>query len=234
MRSTIGARLTAALAIPMGLASAGMAQVQDAASPQLPVADVAAAEVQQLPVASVTPGSDKILSDSVSPFGVVTATQEEVDKVEMPDLAFQATPEDEQNFDKYYYFNRPDTDFATAYADISECDGYARGLSSGIAYQQAPYPYAGTMAGAVGGLIGNAIADAIAGSAEKRRMRRVNMRKCMNFKGYDRYGLSKSRWQSFNFEEGLASVKDEERQRCLKQQALVASSYKPTTKGLGL
>ncbi|MBY8821127.1 hypothetical protein [Sphingomonas colocasiae] len=227
MRSVIGACLSAALAC--GFAQDARAQDIAESGPAMPVAETVGATV-----AAGSVQAPVILADSASPFGAVALAEGEAAGITMPELAFDPTPEDQQNFDKYYYFNRPDTDFATAYADISECDGYARGLSSGIAYQQPPYPYAGTMAGAVGGLIGNAIADAIAGSAEKRRMRRVNMRKCMNFKGYERYGLSKARWQPFNFEEGLANVKDEERQRCLKQQALVASSYKPTTKGLGL
>jgi hypothetical protein len=90
------------------------------------------------------------------------------------------------------------------------------------------------MAGAVGGMIGNAMAMAIFGSAEKRRLRRVNMRKCMSFKGYERYGLSKELWEKFNFEEGLTGVKESDRMGFLRQQALVAARYKPTTKGLGL
>lgn len=227
MRSVIGACLSAALAC----GSVQDARAQDAVEPG---AAVPATETATGTAAAGSVQAPPVLVDSASPFGAVSVAEDEVARMTMPELAFDPTPEDQKSFDKYYYFNRPGTDFATAYADISECDGYARGLSSGIAYQQPPYPYAGTMAGAVGGILGNAIANAIAGSAEKRRMRRVNMRKCMNFKGYERYGLSKARWEPFNFEEGLTSVKDEERQRCLKQQALVASSYKPTTKGLGL
>ncbi len=225
MRSMIGACLSAALVLPMGFAPMSAAWAQDAAVTEAPAVETAKAPIS-------TPAA--VLQDSASPFGMITLAEEDVAKVAMPELAFQATPEDEKSFDKYYYFNRPGTDFATAYADISECDGYARGLSSGITYQQAPYPYAGTMAGAVGGAIGNAMAMAIFGSAEKRRLRRVNMRKCMNFKGYERYGLSKELWEPFNFEEGLSSVSETDRQRYLMQQALVASSHTPTTKGLGL
>jgi hypothetical protein len=174
------------------------------------------------------------LAESASPFGKVEAVEGDQAKVEMPNLAFTPTPEDEADFKKYYYFHRTGTDFATAFADIRECDGYARGLSSGIAYQDAPYPYAGTMAGAIGGAIGNALAAAIFGSAEKRRLRRVNMRTCMNYKGYARYGISKDLWEKFNFEEGLDSVDEAERDRALKQQALVASSATPSGKELGL
>jgi len=172
--------------------------------------------------------------DSGSPFGASTVTNADAQTVTMPKLDYTPSATDPVGFDKYYVFRRADTDFATAYADIAECDGYARGLQSGITYQQVPYPYAGTMAGAVGGMIGNAIAAAIFGSAEKRRMRRVNMRTCMNYKGYDRIGLPKSVWDDFNFEEGLSSVNEEKRHRYLRQQALVASSGAVKGEVLGL
>lgn len=169
------------------------------------------------------------LADSASPFGTPEAT--DAASVKMPELAFAPDPADAGNYDKYYYFHRPDTAFAT---DIRECDGYARGLASGIGYTQTPYPYAGTMAGAIGGAIGNAMAAAIFGSGEKRRARRVNMRTCMHFKGYDRYGLPKKLWTEFNFEEGLSGVSETDRTRYLQQQALVASSARPQEKALGL
>ena len=154
--------------------------------------------------------------------------------VKMPELAFVSSPEIEGDFDKYYYFHRGDTSFEEALADLRDCDGFASGLSSGYTYQAAPYPYTYTMAGAAGGVIGNAMVAAIFGSAEKRRIRRFNMRRCMNFKGYDRYGIEKSLWEEFNFEEGFSGEEEEVRQSKLAQQALVASSTKPTAKALGL
>ena len=174
------------------------------------------------------------IADSGSPFGASTVTNTDAAAVTMPKLDYTPSGTEAADFDKYYAFHRPDTDFATAYADIAECDGYARGLQSGITYMQTPYPYAGTMAGAVGGAIGNAVAMAIFGSAEKRRARRVNMRTCMNYKGYARYGLPKSLWDDFNFEEGIGSVNEEKRHRYLMQQALVASSGNLSGKDLGL
>jgi len=188
------------------------------------------------PAAGTGPASASAhLADSVSPFGAVAASDEARAAVTRPNIVFTPTGAEAKDFDKYYVFHRPGTDFATAYADISECDGYARGLSSGIGYQQTPYPYAGTMAGAVGGAIGNAMAAAIFGSAEKRRLRRVNMRTCMNFKGYERHGLPKALWEAFNFEEGLDGVSEKDRRRYLMQQSLVASALeKPQGEGLGL
>lgn len=183
---------------------------------------------------AAAPSPSVHLADSASPFGVLSITNADAAAVEMPSLAFAADPEAAANFDKYYAFHRADTDFATAYADIVECDGYARGLQSGIAYREAPYPYTYTLAGAIGGAIGNALADAIYGSAARRKLRRVNMRTCMHYKGYDRFGLPKSVWETFNFEEGLKGVPAAERERYLKQQALVASSGALQGEALGL
>lgn len=170
---------------------------------------------------------------SASPFGVVEVPADEAAKLEMPKLEFAETPEDAKNFDKYYFFRRDETDYATAYADITECDGYARALVSSYKYQDAPYPYAGTMAGAAGGMIANAMMAAIFVPGEKRRMRRVNMRQCMGFKGYDRLPLSKELWETFNFEEGTGAEEEESRLKALKLQALVASKAAASEKVLG-
>lgn len=147
--------------------------------------------------------------------------------VPMPELAFTPTPQIAENYDKYFYFNRADTDFATAYADLRECDSYARGLAFRTPYQDVPYPYMGTLGGAIGGAIGNAVADAIFGSAERRRQRRINMRTCMGFKEYRIFGLPESLWERFNFEEGNRRVPEDERQRFLQMQARVASGPTP-------
>jgi hypothetical protein len=154
-------------------------------------------------------------------------------KLELPNLSGPTTAEDEGAFDKYFYFHRADTSFEQALADIRECDGYARGLASPYGYQDVPYPYAGTLAGAAGGAIGNLMVSLIFGSAELRKARRTNMRRCMNYKGYDRYGLNKDVWQEFHFEEGLGSVKEEERQLKLAKQAKAASLVAPVGKVLG-
>lgn len=154
--------------------------------------------------------------------------------VAMPKLDFASTPLIEADFDKYYFFNRANTTFEEALADLRDCDGFARGLSSGYKYQEAPYPYTYTMAGAAGGVIANVMIAAIFGSAEKRRLRRVNMRRCMGYRGYDRFGLEKDLWQEFNFEEGFSGEGEDKRQAMLAQQAKVASGPRPAGKELGL
>lgn len=171
-------------------------------------------------------GAGPAFVDGKSPFFAVAVAADEGSRVKMPDLTYTPSAEDAANYDKYFYFHRADTDFATAYADIVECDGYARGLTSGLS------PSYGQ--GILGDAIANAVADAIYGSANRRKLRRSNMRACMSFKGYDRYGLSKPIWQTFNFEEGNNSVDEDVRTGFLKQQALVASSARPEGKALGL
>jgi hypothetical protein len=153
------------------------------------------------------------------PPGAAASSSVDPATIPLPELAFQPSPEAEADYDKYFYFHREDTDFATAYADLRECDGFARGLSA------RGTPVYGT--GIFGDAIGSAISDAIYGSAERRRLRRLNMRTCMGFKGYRIYGLPKELWQRFNFEEGNAHIPDGERQRLLRIQARVASGPTP-------
>jgi len=59
------------------------------------------------------------------------------------------------------------------------------------------------------------------------------MRRCMNYKGYDRYGLNKDVWQKFNFEEGLNRVDEDDRQLMLAKQAKAAAMIQPVGRILG-
>jgi hypothetical protein len=157
--------------------------------------------------------------------------------LKMPVLAYQTTPEIEADFDKYFYFHRENTSFPEAFADIKECDALASGSSiymggDNAAMNAAVAQYG--MAGALGGVIGNVLADAIFGSAARRQQRRINLRNCMGFKGYGRYGLRSDLWKEFNFEEGHGRKKEGVREEALELQALVASGPKPQTKELGL
>ena len=95
-------------------------------------------------------------------------------------------------------------------------------LASGIRIHMGsgePYPgyFAGQygIGGAIGGAIGSAVADAIFGSAERRKIRRINLRNCMAFKEYQRYGMERERWQKFNFEEGMGRQKEDQREQAL-------------------
>lgn len=155
----------------------------------------------------------------------------------LPDLAVAPRPGDADNYDKYYYFHRDGTDVAEAWADISECDALASGISyraNGGPLSTGYYASQYGIGGVVGGVVGSIAADMIYGSAKRRAIRRVNMRNCMGFKGYDRYGLSKDVWERFNFEEGNGRKEDRERNLALMQQAIVASGPKPQAGALGI
>lgn len=156
--------------------------------------------------------------------------------ITMPALDFAPTPEIEADFEKYFYFHRAGAGFAEAYNDIKECDAlasganfYAGGNQAAIAGATAQY---GALAGGVGGALGSAMTDAIFGSAQRRKMHRINVRNCMNFKEYKRYGLSRDRWTEFNFEEGMGRKKEDVRETALRSQALVASGTVPSLKAL--
>ena len=158
-------------------------------------------------------------------------TPEEIAAVPMPALVFVEAPADIQTYDKYFFFHRDNTSFDEAYADIRECDA----LASGIRYYGGRNDlYMGQygMAGALGAAIGSALADAVFGSAQRRKIHRINVRNCMSYKEYQRYGMSEGLWKTFNFEEGNGRKKDEEREADLLQQAKVAAGPKPQYKVL--
>lgn len=159
------------------------------------------------------------------------------DGLTMPKLDFTATPQDEADFDKYFYFHRAGTSFAEAYADIRECDALASGSSiylGGNAASAGAMAQYGVLPAALGSAIGSLMADAIFGSAARRQQRRANMRNCMAFKEYKRFGLSHDLWAEFNFEEGMGRKKEGVRNEALALQALIASGPAPATKELGL
>lgn len=158
-------------------------------------------------------------------------TEQEVAAVAMPALAYEETAGDREAYDKYFFFHRPDTSFDEAYADIVECDALSSGISIYMGADSASMASAMTQygigAGAAGGVIASVIMDSIFGSAARREARRINMRNCMYFKGYDRYGLAKNLWQEFNFEEGNRRTAPTEREKDLLAQARVASGPAP-------
>jgi hypothetical protein len=159
--------------------------------------------------------------------------------ITVPSIAFVEKPEHVANYDKYFFFHREGTDFETALADVRECDDYARGISYHTSYAN-PYMYGyygqygmvGALGAGIGAAIGNAIADAVFGSAHRRRMRWQNLRICMGYKEYQRYGLPKDIWEEFNFSEGNARVSERKRLGFLQQQARIASGPKPAGKAL--
>ncbi len=197
---------------------------------QLAVAALGALLIQAAPVTAQSADSE----GTVETVNLVDqAVKIDAATIAMPELQFAASPEVEKDFDKYYYFHRADTDFGGALADVRDCDNLARGLASPYGNMDTPYPYNMTATGLIGGAIANVMVAAIFGSAQLRATRRVNMRRCMYYKGYQRFGLPKETWQKFNFEEGFGALEEKKRQAFLMQQAKVASGPMPVTAVLG-
>lgn len=158
-----------------------------------------------------------------------TFTEAEIEAVEMPDLAYEPDPEIEADFEKYFFFHREDTSFDQAFADIAECDALAHGITK---YGSDWPPTASQRNRDLGPVLGSMTAltnpfDAIFGSEQRRWIRRYNIRTCMFYKGYDRYGLEKTLWQAFHFEEGFSRENARDRYAALLKQARVASGPKP-------
>jgi len=148
-------------------------------------------------------------------------SEDEIAAVNVPDVEFDTRRARPADFEKYFYFHRQNTTFSQAFADISECDDLSNGRAN---YNSSVDPFLGP--------IGSLLADAIYGSSERRAIRRINMRNCMGFKGYDRFGLTKKLWRKFNFEEGGGREDEDVREAALLQQARVASGSKPKAKAL--
>lgn len=163
-------------------------------------------------------------------------SEAEIAAIAIPATEFDTASVDPKDYEKYFYFHREDTSFDEAYADITECDALGSGINFYMGIDSASMASAmtqyGALAGGIGGVVGGLLADAIFGSSERRRIKRINTRNCMYYKGYDRYGLEKDLWQEFHFEEGLSRENADKREAALLQQARVASGPKPTTEVL--
>ena len=179
--------------------------------------------------ALLLPLSAAVQAQPISEPPIRTFTQAEIEAVAMPDLAYEPDPRIEADFEKYFFFHREDTSFDQAFADITECDALAHGMNNlNLGFIT---PSTENIAD-LGPVLGTYFAllspiDAIFGSSERRRIRRYNIRTCMFYKGYDRYGLEKKLWQAFHFEEGFSRENARDRLTALLKQARVASGPKP-------
>lgn len=131
-------------------------------------------------------------------------------------LSSPTKPADARDFDKYFYFYRTGTDFESALADLRACDALASGLT----------PNAGKPA-IFSGLATAVLSSEIA-AANRRALRRISLRRCMFFKGYGRYGISKATWQMLNPETDATSLN-----MGLSLRARAASGTAPASMDLG-
>lgn len=137
----------------------------------------------------------------------------------VPDVTFTPTKSDLRRFDEYYYFNKPGIDYARAFADLDQCRGYAQAakfvsftpmmVPLGADAIRTPEFKPGMQPGL---LVAFLIADAESDYG------RVMARRCMHFKGYARYGLTRA--LSKQMDQGSDAEK-------LGRQALLASGPQP-------
>jgi hypothetical protein len=140
------------------------------------------------------------------------------------EMAFAETPAMVKDYDKYFYFHRQSMSFVEALTDLRECDARARGIWQGkTARGEAP----GRTAYGLVGDLANALIFVPAQD-------RANLRRCMSFKGYARYGVPKALWESFNLQHIETATPEREIQMSLARQALVASGPQPASRALGL
>ena len=127
--------------------------------------------------------------------------------VTVPDLAFKPTRRDIRNYDSYFYFSKPGIGYEKAFADIMECRSYSQvfqfmlqtpdfvpwGSEPYEADMSKQYGNAAFQFGLIGvGVFGFAM-DIVSGYDKN-----SNMRRCMGYKGYKRYGTAYSVWRQID------------------------------------
>ncbi len=150
----------------------------------------------------------------------------------VPNLAFQPTPSDVKHYDAFNYYSKRGVEFSSALADMRECKSYSLILRT-----MSPAPSSVPIGGnpdpkaqrndenralvnsfAMFGLIGVGIAS-IEISNEEADLSSENTRRCMHYRGYTRYGTSRSIWHQ------LHSGTDQEVETKLAE---IASTPNPT------
>ncbi len=164
-------------------------------------------------------------NDKPEPGDIVSAVQ-----------SYRPAAGESQHDSKYYFFNMPGVDFDKARSDIEECRSYAGGViwfapipdrvtgpaapgSSpsnestefvnsvlGVAPGSSHGTPPGGVAGTVAGGVTVAVMSALVLPGLIHEVAVTNLRKCMNFKGYGRYALSKELWEKLNHGDELNIV----------------------------
>jgi hypothetical protein len=129
--------------------------------------------------------------------------------VVVPDLSFKPVPKDADHYWEYFYFNRPGVKYEKAFADLSECLSISANLQATtpvpdfvpLGGAEGMRSYRGGVwenpilmqYGLVGGVVGSVMYSIIGGMIVH-EIERANTRRCMQFKRYKRYGVSKAVW----------------------------------------
>lgn len=118
----------------------------------------------------------------------------------VPDLSGSADPVVVDNGWKYFFYHRADTSFAEAHADIADCYRFLTPAGWGNVTLPRFVPWVEKPAGErydtnnQAGLVGLAIGGMIEGTLS-RRDRQSKMRRCMEPRGYTRYGVAEEIWE---------------------------------------
>ena len=120
--------------------------------------------------------------------------------ITVPDLSHSSDPEVVSNGWKYFFFQREGVSFAEAHADFTDCfrflspndwssiklDRFAPWNGTpGRKSEYIPSPY---------GLVGALISGMIEGTLIRRELQ-AKMRRCMEPRGYTRYGVAEEVWE---------------------------------------
>jgi len=128
----------------------------------------------------------------------------------LPAISFETSEQDIKRFSRYFISHKPGVSPEKARADIDECLRYAMGanemgiqmfppipdfvpLEEANSYQDGvPKAHSGQY-----GLVGDVMAALIVPGVN-RAIAQSNVRRCMGYKNYDRYGISKEAWKALN------------------------------------
>ncbi|HEX8062983.1 MAG TPA: hypothetical protein VF535_07180 [Allosphingosinicella sp.] len=111
-------------------------------------------------------------------------------------------PAAEETFARHFFFHRPGVPLDEASADLVECRTYADDAMLWPREPRSLPPDPKTLppnvsGGPMGPLVGGLAFSLVAGG-ERAKIASANLRKCMGFKGYDRYGLPDPLWKQLN------------------------------------
>lgn len=136
-------------------------------------------------------------------FGGITAQAQLFSNIKIPDLTFQVTDKDRKNFHKQFFFHKNNVNLDKAYVDLLECFHYSSGPNGGGNMFNPDVPKFVPLGPKVqitgeGYRHLGAIVDETIHGTQRLKFGKISLRKCMEFKNYDRYGLSKAEWRQLN------------------------------------
>jgi hypothetical protein len=126
--------------------------------------------------------------------------------ITVPDLASAPAQRERGDYDEYFYFYKAGVTYDAAFFDLDECRMYALSTpllvapptfvplgGDALVQSRARSGAAMTQYGVIGAIISSIL---IAGAEEENI--RANTRRCMAYKGYERYGTRRAIWQQID------------------------------------